>query len=617
MLKYRINKNNVITDEDKVHVNAINVVYGVDNEQYQTKCTAICRMDNMDGKITQGTKLVAYHNVAATFEEYGKTVYPQVGKYTVAEVNNTDASFSFDFDKYVELPLINASKATIYEDGADGKPYLYMYFSSPHFFDLDEPKDNNIWLAYGGKYRMMAGFEILTNDSIRFSWDTIELKYSFINDVMRDDSIDNTLARVFRKNYAFTSIDKYELYYGNPKCKITLGLSNMSQIDLLKEQKLVDYVADAKRRSINGIVDYEKDIYYPVAPPNKEGKYDPIWKIRFNLHFREHRGDDWTVEPDTYWNGTYKGNDGKLYFIKDDKNEKEGVENQEQKDKDDVPQSYFPIFEGKEEYQSDLLSYLGFSDSDVRYQKSRLKKSFLRLSFFDSTNPANQNMLAYSTIFMNSGDYFNKYVRFMEEKPYLKIVYKDENDEETNPLFTFDGNLKGVRVDREPYDKEVDKVENYRMSSQFVVTDKYNSTASSEGFYLYLFRDLLAGLDEEQLADGLDIYMKVEFNHAGYGRTIPFMMPYWDFKKTGRRGIKTFQEILDDWNGENASGGYVDGEYGIRQYEKFSYIHFKINYDENEKKYIYYLDKDCYGDSAAFASEDNELTLNLYEAKMA
>lgn len=63
------------------------------------------------------------------------------------------------------------------------------------------------------------------------------------------------------------------------------------------------------------------------------------------------------------------------------------------------------------EYQSDLLSFLGFSNDDVKYQKSKLKKTFLRISFYDSDNIGNQNLLHSSTIFLDSGNLFAKYIK--------------------------------------------------------------------------------------------------------------------------------------------------------------------------------------------------------------
>ena len=106
--------------------------------------------------------------------------------------------------------------------------------------------------------------------------------------------------------------------------------------------------------------------------------------------------------------------------------------------------------------------------------------------------------------------------------------------------------------------------------------------------------------------------MKVEFNHAGYGRTIPFMMPFKDPNKEEGNGIKTFRDILDDWNSE-------DGKYGARRYMKYSYIHFKYKYDKRYKRHIYYLDDEFYGKNPKNGGvhyDDNIMVINLYEAKM-
>ena len=70
------------------------------------------------------------------------------------------------------------------------------------------------------------------------------------------------------------------------------------------------------------------------------------------------------------------------------------------------------------------------------------------------------------------------------------------------------------------------------------VENKWLSNRTSEGFYLYLFPDGL--FDENGDANtGRTIYMKAEFNHAGYGRTIPMMAPY----HTNGSGFKKKQEI--------------------------------------------------------------------------
>ena len=165
----------------------------------------------------------------------------------------------------------------------------------------------------------------------------------------------------------------------------------------------------------------------------------------------------------------------------------------------------------------------------------------------------------------------------------------------------------GIKVNRESFNEKT------RLSSQFVVKSKNTSKASSEGFYLYIWKDNSTPLPQ-------DLYMKVEFNHAGYGRTIPFMCPFRDPNKSEGNGFKSFQDILNDWSvAESKWGTDDDTRYGIRKYLKYSYIHFKYRYDKDNKRHVYYLDDEFYGTNTSNGGvhfDDNAITINLYEAKI-
>ena len=150
---------------------------------------------------------------------------------------------------------------------------------------------------------------------------------------------------------------------------------------------------------------------------------------------------------------------------------------------------------------SDVLGVLNFNDDDVNYQKMKLKKSFIRLSFYDTNNPLTQRLLYYSTIFLDSGEYFGKFVRNRATNKYFG-VFTDDVDEEK------------------------------RLGTRVTVKDKYNSEKSSEGFYLYLF-----GNEFDKSGEAKDVYMKVEFNHAGYGRTLPMTKPYGNGSRVDSSGI--------------------------------------------------------------------------------
>lgn len=330
-------------------------------------------------------------------------------------------------------------------------------------------------------------------------------------------------------------LDRFLLYTFNPKKNITIGLSHSDNINMLQSNLIEQYVEKVKEESINDITEMEKDVYHPVILKTEfsngipsEVSYDSVEdvnEILFNLHFREHKGDDWLVEPTDGWNNL-------------------------------------------ETTGSDTLDKLNFNITDVKYRKNRLKKSFIRLSFYDSMNAANQNMLASSTIFIDSGKLFIEYLN---------------------------------------YDKGISELD-----CQFSVMERDTTDSSSEGFYLYLWKDNDGGVVPS------DIYMRVEFNHAGYGRTIPFILPYWDknLTKNNKIGIKTPKEISDDWENKN-SNYYTNGRdtrYTVKDYIKYSYIHFKYRYDKENERHIYYLDDTVYGDSVYFT--DNNITLDLYEARI-
>lgn len=478
-------------------------------------------------------------------------------------------------------------------------------------------------------------------------------------------------------------------------------------------------------------------------------EYDDCYKIIFNLHFLEHRDtmkngqkEKWVCDKNSYWNGTRVLE--KEYVVDeyetDEKYKKEmkkvvdlkgrvynydiengdiskvnkydyfsyyGVKPEEPSartdDKFDNPnnkesndynienyEEYKKLRDERvklTEYQSDLLSYLGFDDDDVKYQKSKLKKSFLRISFYDSDNVGNQNLLHTATIFLDSGDLFAKYIKNIETEDEYKateavIAQKspeisfpkdsiltsseyEKLDDENRKKCVINGELLavtgdsssdkekntvydkvGVSVDREPMRKkaldkdsdfgdDIDELERLRMSSQIVVTDKNSSKRSSEGFYFYTYKTNDNGVYPS------DIYMRVEFNHAGYGRVIPFMMPYIRkseenlkdnspgyerYTATDRKDkIKTFDDICYDWSEIDIDKGIEDKHlkddsdigYSAVRYMKYCHIKWKYRYDKHTQKHIYYLDPDVYGTGVTSDNKHgNNIILNLYEGKI-
>jgi hypothetical protein len=240
--------------------------------------------------------------------------------------------------------------------------------------------------------------------------------------------------------------------------------------------------------------------------------------------------DNWTTDDSKFWNGDYENNIDK----------------------------------------SDLLWYLGFDKDDVYYQKMKLQKSFLRLSFYDSDDPMNQNLLFYSTIFMDTGDLFGKY-----------------NKLKTSAI---DGELNGYDSEKDVMTADVNGFP--RLSSQFIVTDKFNNDKSSEGFYIYLFNKTLP----KKVAE--TIYMKVEFNHAKYGKTIPFLY-FTDTSNNPSNSIKKTYLITEN------GGKKID----MKSYFKDLYIEMRVQYDENTRSYMYYLPYNNSGNNS-------DIIFNLFEPKI-
>ena len=298
---------------------------------------------------------------------------------------------------------------------------------------------------------------------------------------------------------------------------------------LLQEYQVNElFVKKIKNSIIPDFVDLEKVKYAPAFYDVKlneetEDTGDTITTmylatgLTFNLHFRsrvmEENLDEETpfVFEDTWhltditdtWNANDAGNDGVLRTRK---------------------QEDFYTEENEDFLNSsNLMGYLGFTDDDIYNQKNRVKQSFIRLSFYDSKDPLTQNLLYYSTIFFDSGELFGRFVKKKAELMEKAI----EDDEEWDEI------LKPVVWNPIKKDDEISGV-----TCQLTVNDEYDMTKSGEGFNLYLFREDAPVENMPQ-----DIYMKVEFNHAGVGRTIPLIV--WPKKNEDETLDLTIQNYLD------------------------------------------------------------------------
>ena len=381
--------------------------------------------------------------------------------------------------------------------------------------------------------------------------------------------------------------------------------TNLNQYDLIKEN-FVNSVIDQK---INRIIDIEHQTFYPArlisGTDGVEDRFELCDKLIFDLHFRTRNLEDWSIIEDVYqnvnlddYNNTNEGDDktnlntNPLYcnwnIVDHYTNEWNKLgENEELK-------YYQP---------SDLLYFLNFDDNDVFYQKDKIGKSFLRLLFYDSIDPMTQSLLASSTIFMDEAALFGKYCNSDKNKT-LRPFDVDANHS------AYINNVMGVK--NEPCKSVSDCTasfnEKLRLSSRMVVSNKYETSTSSEGFYLYIFKDLLNdglnGLHERT------IYMKVQFNHAGVGKTIEMMFPFI-VEEDGYPNV-TIAKVNDEFK-----KGY---ELGNELYQHL-YMPIKIRYDKENGKFVYYLPKGMIpqGNIGIKNEKDgyvNAMRFNLYEMKI-
>ena len=305
----------------------------------------------------------------------------------------------------------------------------------------------------------------------------------------------------------------------------------------------------------------EKRYYYPTDEiATKENFLTTATGITMSLHFRkrvtipdEKRGentqatsgnvyyDGWYVDSESgdtmWWNGYEYNGSG-------------------------FSASMFTEFVKESGLTSDLIGYLNFTDNDVYYSKLKVSQSFIRMLFYDSTDPLTQRLLYTSTVFLDGGSLYGKYIKqhlYMEDSGYTATM--DDNE---NALVVFcESNAVSARVDTE-----------------ISITNEYDRTKSAEGFNIYLFaKDKLYGMKNGSRT----IYMKVEFNHAGNGKTLPMI-----------------QWPTDD------NGNYIP--LTVSNFMESLYIPIELAYYED--RYIYYI-RSAYENNA-----DGTIKLVLFEPKI-
>jgi len=354
-----------------------------------------------------------------------------------------------------------------------------------------------------------------------------------------------------------------------------IPLSNDFAVGLQQNDSLNNsYLDEVKENSINKVVNYEKYLFYPayltttlkftggyfidnkgVLRLGYQPKIDDlddyvrdVNKITFHLYLkhREHDSNNdygsWNSSDEYYWN-RWDGeteSDGKKKTSNKLSTKKNG----------------------------DLLGCLGFNDEDVLYQKNALKKSFLRISIYDSPYRQTQKLLYYATLFFDTNELYNKYNYLANTytiKDGQQRVYQIE-DRTTMPI---------------THDDE-------KLTATFTCTSKDDTSACSDGFYLYLFNTIVDSNKATQL------YMKVEFNNAKYGKTVVLTNPR---VRKGTDITLNDQLTLDYNNGNNdfptdyeVTSGSGDNSYvDIAKLYDDLYIPIFVRYNSKKNRYEWYI----------------------------
>lgn len=278
---------------------------------------------------------------------------------------------------------------------------------------------------------------------------------------------------------------------------VDIGLSSDSnESNLGTEDFFSDEFAKKVEQSlVPDFIDMERVKYAPYEDMGGDTYY-PITAITIYNHFRERM----YLDPDNNTNTT--ATSGNVYY--------DGW----YIDADNNYDIYWNGYHGESiadfitqnGMKSDLIGFLNFTDNDIFYRKSKVSKSFFRFSFYNSSDSIEQKLLYYSTVFLDSTELFCKYLKqsaFMEES--------NPNDIVINEAGEGNDNVKTVFCENEDV--------GCRLDSTITITNEFDKERCSEGFNIYLFADDIPEGNTEKT-----IYMKVEFNHAGVGKTIPMII---------------------------------------------------------------------------------------------
>ena len=556
-------------------------------------------------------------------DEGSEQTYEISDKYSYIVVNNKPVPITVNGNNYA---------APFHKFDGEVKKYNYIVIDGEKFIvetykkDNDEKTEINYVDVYKKERYVLNIDEVISNSMIRCHpligtdgeiagicnaiVNNYKLyNYSLYNPLFDDSNVDRD--SFISKYLNNDSMDSVKLFNPSSYIELPISFGNSHQINVRRDDILENmFYKREKEKAINPIVDMEREIYYPCYK-NNNGEMTLLNEIVFDLHFRSRNLNDWKINEDVYqslyksvrkdvktrcdWNlfdYYYNYKEDYKYSKNDEKIEvKPRIMSNFDRDGGDDPRYYQP---------ADLLYFLNFTDEDIFYQKSKVGKSFLRLLFFNNNDPKNQSLLYSCTVFMDEGAYYKKYTDNMLNKNqcYVNVIETDKKPI-VSKSFNISSDTCNEIEDLIEYNKskendaEATFDEDIRISASFHIKNRYEMGESAEGFYLYIFKEYCEKLHEEP------IYLKVEFNHAGEGRTINFMMPFKD------------EDMMD------LSVGGADVEEfckGIKLEDLYKYMYIPLEsvYDYVNKRYCYYMPSWM----CRNAKKESVMKFNLYEIKI-
>lgn len=327
---------------------------------------------------------------------------------------------------------------------------------------------------------------------------------------------------------------------------VSLPFGHNFSLKMDRDTEIENYAETIAQKSITEPIDYERYQFQAYYKKKDDGNLYPATEIEFNLHFRERdTNNGWAIKENGFWNNYAYDAESNSLTIK----------------KDDEAKEYL------QDTDSDLLGSIGFTDDDVNYQSMALQQSFIRLSFYDTPFRGNQNLLFYNTIFADSNKFYSKYAKAVTNKT----------------------------LDSEYASYQWKSGSSLRLGATFNAFSKYNMSGCSEGFYLYLFKGTV---DEDSPTT---IYMKVEFNHAKYGVTVPFILPR---TLNGTPISPTSKDFPINYFKSDDSG-YTSID--MSSYGDDLYIPITIEYNKIDKVYIW---------RSPLLQKDGKIVFNLFEPRL-